>query len=61
MPRGSNDDIYRGKITEQLADADLNTTEQIIKTTDIRIPPFHDHGSLPLITKLRKSSKGVQE
>ena len=34
-----NDDDYRGNISEQLAAADLNMTDQILKTTGIKTSP----------------------
>ena len=37
--------IDKYKIAEQLADTDLNTMEQILKTTGIKIFPTHKHGS----------------
>lgn len=40
-----NDDVYRGNITGQLADADLNMTEQILKNTGAKTPPPHKRGS----------------
>ena len=41
----SNKDIYRGKLFERLAKDDLGITEQILKTTGVKIPPTHDRGS----------------
>ena len=40
-----NDDVYRGKFSERLAKDDLNMKEHILKTTGVKIPPTHDHGS----------------
>ena len=43
--RGFNDDVYRGKITEKLADTDLNMTEQTLKTTAVGIQLTREHHS----------------
>jgi hypothetical protein len=40
-----NEDIYEGKFSERLAKDDLNMSEQILKTTGVKIPPTHDRGS----------------
>ena len=34
-----NKDIYRGKFFERLAKDDLNISDQILKTTGVKIPP----------------------
>ena len=44
LARDFNDDVYRDKTSEQLADADLIITEQILKTTGIKLPPTHKNG-----------------
>ena len=45
LPGDFNEDVYRGKFSEHLAEEDLNMTEQILKTTGSEIPPTHDRGS----------------
>ena len=40
-----NGDVYIGKFSERLAKDDLNMKEHILKTTGVKIPPTHDHGS----------------
>ena len=40
-----NEDVYRGKFSERLTKDDLSMTEQILKTTGVKIPPTHDRGS----------------
>ena len=47
-----NDDVYRGNIAEQLADADLNTRELLFKTTGVKIPPTHEYGSTRRATEV---------
>ena len=38
----SNGDLYRGKFSERLTKDGFNMTEQILKTTDGKIPPTLD-------------------
>ena len=40
-----NKNIYRGKFSERLAKDDLNMFDQVLKTTGVKLPPTHDHGS----------------
>ena len=39
--------IWR-KFFERLANDNLNWLEQILKTTGVKMPPTHDHGSKPI-------------
>ena len=43
-----NEDIYKGTFFDRLTKDDLNISEQILKTTGVKIPPTHDRGSKPI-------------
>ena len=36
-----SEDIYRGTFSKRLATDDLNMTDEIVKTTVVKIPPTH--------------------
>ena len=41
----SNEDVYEGRFSDRLTRDDLNLSEQILKTTVVRITPTHNCGS----------------
>ena len=40
-----NKDVHEGMFFDKLTKDDLNMSEQILKTTGVKIPPTHDRGS----------------
>ena len=45
MTRDFNEDVYKGKSSERPRKNDFSTTEQIPKTTGVKIPPTYDRSS----------------